>query len=74
MSYNDPTSTFLVGLPFGFIWRRARALVGRDHADADDYDAQGDAGDADDDDTDDENYEGDACYWKLRNNYYFEEL
>ena len=42
---------------FGFKWRRARALVGRDHADADHCNEEGD-----DDDDDDCNEEGDACY------------
>ena len=43
-----PTSTFFVGLPFGFIWRRALALVDRDHDhdhdggdDHDDHDGHG---------------------------------
>ena len=31
----NPTSTFFVGLPFGFIWRRALALVGGDDHDDD---------------------------------------
>ena len=31
----NPTSTFFVGLPFGFIWRRALALVSNDYDDDD---------------------------------------
>ena len=43
----NPTSTFFVGLPFGFMWRRALALVGGDDHD-DDGDEHEDEHDQDD--------------------------
>ena len=52
----NPTSTFFVGLPFGFIWRRALALVG-----GDDHDDHDDDGDDDEDEHKDEHDQDDPA-------------